>query len=251
MVNALIDYIKLTTNQNFSLSVNLALTIAEVDDIVGQLETNVFINTKNALVMTASPNQDSDIVVGVLFQSNIGGQLIRNSNQSDILKLAFSAAAVIRSDSLIDVTRLSMLVIDKPVYHHRFTDSMRKKVVSSIIVAKVHQNNSSPNQMNISLYFTKQFEYTANDEFADSLTCSYYNTSASSWDESGCTSPTYNHIFNRYECSCNHLTTFALLYTIEPSLSTSYSTYKLTHSTSSVVRLDTTSYFGNKSFNQR
>jgi hypothetical protein len=191
--------------------------------------------------MAASPNQNNDIVIGVSFQSNFGGQLIRNSNQHHIINSKISAAAIISPDSLIGVTHLSILVVDKPTYYHRFTGPMSKKLVSPIIVAKVQRNKSFPNRMNISLYFTKQSEYISNNTFAGNFTCSYYNTSTLSWDESGCTLPVYNVVFDRYECNCNHLTTFALLYKIDPSSSTSYSTQESTTSTLNTISITTSS----------
>ncbi|CAF5162892.1 unnamed protein product [Rotaria sp. Silwood1] len=64
--------------------------------------------------------------------------------------------------------------------------------------------------MNISLYFQVLNEYTPT--FTPQYLCTYYNINASKWNESGCTAPQYNNQFNRYECSCNHLSTFALVW---------------------------------------
>ncbi len=240
LANTLINYIKSTTDQNVSLLLNLILTPTEIDHLVGQLNTNVIINTTNSFIMATSPNQNNDIVLGVSFQSSSGSQLIRNSNQRHIINSKMSAAAIISPDSLIGVTHLSMLVIDKPVYYNHFTSSMNKKLVSSIIVAKVQRNkSSSSDRMNISLYFTKQSEYISNDTLTGNFICSFYNTSTLSWETLGCTLPIYNVVFNRYECSCNHLTTFALLYQIDPSASTSHSTQELTTSTLNRISTDT------------
>ncbi len=215
-------------NQNFLLSLNLVLTPSEIDDIIGQLNANVVLNAENSFIMASSPNQDNDTVIGVSFQTDFGGQLIRSSNQRNIINSKISAAAIINPDSLIGATYLSMLVVDKPTYYHRLTSTMNKRIVSSIIVAKVQRNKSPSNRMNISLYFTQQSEYILNDTSTGYFTCSYYDTKTLNWDESGCTSPIYNFMYNRYECSCNHLTTFALLFTIDPSLSTSHSTHQST-----------------------
>ncbi|CAF3479737.1 unnamed protein product [Rotaria sp. Silwood1] len=237
-------------DQNFPLSLNLTLTFTEIDDIVGQLNANIIINTTHSFIMATSSNQNKNIIVGVLFQSGFGGQLIQNSNQNNIINSKLSAAAVISPDSLIDVTQLSMLVIDKPTYYHHLTSFTNKKLVSSVIVAKIQRNSSSfSNRMNISLYFTKQFEYNTTSDTVSigNLTCSYYNTSTANWDESGCTLPIYNSLFNRYECSCNHLTTFALLFTIDPSLSTKHSTYESTTLISSAMSTNTISSLQNHS----
>jgi len=228
-------------DQNFPSSLNSPLTPTEIDDIVGQLNTNVIISTTDLFIMVVSPNENKDIVIGVSFQSNLGGQLIQNSNQHQIINSKISAAAIISPDSLVGITHLNMLVIDKPTYYNRFNTSINKKIISSIIVTKVKRNKSSSDRMNISLYFTKQTEYIINNTSSGNFVCSYYNTSNLSWDESGCTLPLYNVVFNRYECSCNHLTTFALLFTNDDTLSTSHSTLESTISTLNTISTDTPS----------
>ncbi|CAF2995727.1 unnamed protein product, partial [Rotaria sp. Silwood2] len=248
LAKTLINYLKSTINQNVSLSLNLILTITEIDDIVGQINVKVIINTTNSFLMATSPYQNNDIILGVSFQSNLGGQIIRNSNQHNIINSKFTAAAVISPDSLIDVTHITMLIIDKPVYYHHVTSFMNKKLISSIIVAKVQRNRTNSNRMNISLYFAIQSEYTFNDLLFGNLTCSYYNTSTFNWDESGCTLPVYNSVFNNYVCNCNHLTTFALLFTADPSLSTSHSSNKPTTFIPSATSTSTISSFGSHSY---
>ncbi|CAF3042187.1 unnamed protein product [Rotaria sp. Silwood2] len=47
LAKTLINYLKSTINQNVSLSLNLILTITEIDDIVGQINVKVIINTTN------------------------------------------------------------------------------------------------------------------------------------------------------------------------------------------------------------
>ncbi|CAF4835498.1 unnamed protein product, partial [Rotaria sp. Silwood2] len=42
--------------------------------------------------------------------------------------------------------------------------------------------------------------------------CSFYDATKLTWNEFGCTKPRYNLEFDRYECSCNHTTTFALIW---------------------------------------
>jgi hypothetical protein len=232
-------------DQNFSLSSDLIWTPTAIDDTVGLLNSSIIINTPNSFIMVAPSDQDKDVVVGVSFQSNIGGQLIQNSNQSNIINSNISAAAIINLDSLIGVTYLSILVIDIPTYYNRLIHSMNKKLVSSVIVVKVQRNNSSFERMNISLFFTKQSDCISNDTLIGKYSCSYYNTSTSSWDDSGCTSPIYNYLFNRYECNCNHLTTFALLFTTDTSLSTSDDTYQPTTLVTTTISTNTVSAFQN------
>jgi hypothetical protein len=65
--------------------------------------------------------------------------------------------------------------------------------------------------MNISLYFQVLNEFNPNRSDVDYY-CSFYDTNRSQWNESGCTNPVYNTQYDRYECSCNHLTSFALIW---------------------------------------
>ena len=64
--------------------------------------------------------------------------------------------------------------------------------------------------MNISLYFRVLDEYKPS--VSATYLCSFYDTNTLKWNESGCTIPKYNQPFDRYECSCNHLSTFALVW---------------------------------------
>lgn len=240
LANNLIHYIRSTMNQSLSIPFDFSLTPFEIDNIVGRLNSTAIINTTNAFLMVVSPDEENDTIIGLSFQSNAGGQLIRNSNQYEFINSNLSVLAMISPDSLRDVTHLNMLLIDKPDYYHRFTNSTNEILLSAIIVAKIQRNQSSFERMNISLYFTKQW----NDDLIETATgyfvCSYYDTNYSRWNESGCTLPVYNAMFSRYECHCNHLTTFALLYRINSSSSTTISTQESTIS-SSVTTLSQTS----------
>ena len=224
-------------DQTLPIPSDLLLTPVEIDNIVGRLNRNMIVSTANLFLMVTSPSHEDDFVIGTSIQSNIGGRLIRNSAQHQIINSKISAAAIISPDSLSGVTRLSMLVIDKSTYYHRFTNSTNKKLVSAVIVAKVQRNQSFSDRMNISLYFTKQSEPVFDDTHAGHLACSYYDPNTLSWDESGCTLPIYDTLFSRYACSCNHLTTFALLYIIEPLPFTSTSAQQAV--TSSLFREST------------
>jgi hypothetical protein len=48
--------------------------------------------------------------------------------------------------------------------------------------------------------------------------CAFYDTNSLQWNSSGCGTPSFNSIFNRYECSCNHLTSFALIWLPQSSI---------------------------------
>ncbi|CAF5116781.1 unnamed protein product, partial [Rotaria sp. Silwood1] len=153
--------------------------------------------------MSALLHQSNDIVVGAWFKMGVGGNYINDSNVNGILNTNFSAAAIFRASSLINVTYLNLLLIDDPKDYRQLNDSRNGTVVSSVIVANLWYKNNESERTNRSLYFKKNnhsVENTSNNNFV----CVYYDTNTSSWDETGCTKPHYNTTFDRYECSCNH-----------------------------------------------
>ena len=104
-----------------------------------------------------------------------------------------------------------MLIIDKPtMYENIDNSSSNKSLASSVIVGAVQKAGSTSTLMNISLYFTVLSEYKPN--VTAKYLCSFYDTNSLRWNESGCTEPTYDSIRDRYGCSCNHLTSFALIW---------------------------------------
>lgn len=236
LANNLIYYIRLTMNQTISRPFEFFLTPLEIDDIVGQLTSNIIMNRTDLFLMVASINQAKNMTIGVSFKSESGGELIRSASRYQMIDSKVSALALINPESLRGVTHLSMLVIDKPDYYHSFTNSTNEILVSSIIVAKVQRNQSLSVPMNISLYFTKRWTNEFTEKSAGHFICSYYDTGSLNWKEFGCTLPVYNARFDRYECSCNHLTTFALLYRMDPSTSTTAVTLEtITYSSQNVL----------------
>jgi hypothetical protein len=161
--------------------------------------------------MVQSPIQGNDIVLGASFTTGIGGTLVSNNNKGNVINSYLTTAAVISNESLSDVISLRMFIIAKPSAYRYIDNSTNKTLASSIILASVQRNNSSFTSMNISLYFQVIEEWKPNSTNVDYY-CSFYDTNHEQWNESGCTKPVYNTQFDRYECSCNHLTSFALLF---------------------------------------
>jgi hypothetical protein len=103
-----------------------------------------------------------------------------------------------------------MLIIDKPTTYENIDTSSNEILASSVIVVSVQRNSSSSSSMNISLYFQVLPDYRPSVDAIYS--CSFYDLNRSRWNQSGCTTPLFNAPLNRYECSCNHLSTFALVW---------------------------------------
>jgi hypothetical protein len=159
----------------------------------------------------------SPTVLGASFTRGIGGEVIDDRNSENIKNSRkLSAAAIISTESLVDVESLNMLIIDNHSAYINLDNSTNKTLVSSIIVASVQRNNQSSGRMNISLFFQNLLkpELDVNENYV----CSFYNINTSTWNDSSCTKPQYNRQSNRYECSCNHLTSFALIWLPQSSI---------------------------------
>ncbi len=147
--------------------------------------------------------------MGASFTSSIGGEVVASSNIDKVNNSARSVAAIVRNQSLTDVTSLNMLIMNKPSTFINVDNSSNKTLASPIIMVTIRRNNSS-SPVNISLYFRIIPAYRPN--VSATYLCSFYDANTSEWNESGCTVPHYNEEFDLYECSCNHTTTFALIW---------------------------------------
>jgi hypothetical protein len=212
VANALSLYISFVTNAHISSNSNNNLTFNEIDTLVSTMNSvNLIINTKDSFIMTQQINQSQNVfVLGASFNRGIGGQVANSLNRDTVINSAVSIAAIVNNASLAGVTSLNMLIIDKPTAYQNIDNSSNKNLASSVVVVAVQRNSSPSGSMNISLFFQVLNEYTPN--VPATYLCSFYDNNTSTWSESGCTKPQYNPSFNRYECSCNHLTTFALLW---------------------------------------
>jgi hypothetical protein len=186
------------------------LSIGDIDTYLSKIDNvTLVINTNESILIAQFPYQDSNVIVlGASFTHGIGSELVKNTNKENVITTNLSAAGIISNESLSGVTSLNMLIIDQPSIYRNIDNSTNKALASSIIVASLKRNNSLSTSMNISLYFQVLNEYRPTIEAIYS--CSYYDTNNGQWNSSGCTQPQLNSQFNRYECSCNHLSTFAL-----------------------------------------
>jgi hypothetical protein len=125
---------------------------------------------------------------------------------------------MVSKESLVGVLSLNLLIIDKPTGYENADNSTNKTLASSVIVASLRQNSSISNPITICLYFSTLAEYKQNG--LGKYLCSFYDENYSQWSESGCSNAHYNQDFDRYECICNHLTSFALVWLPQSSSTT-------------------------------
>ena len=214
IAEALTTYFTLISDRNVtSASENNTLGLDEIDKLVSNLvHIDTPLNTSSSFLFAKPPNQTNQTLLGASFVLSKGGQIVDDSNQYSITHSNITTGAIISSESLSGVTSLNMLIISRPLDYRNIDNSSEKALASSVIVAAVQRDaNITHQSMNISLFFQVLDEFKPNITNVDYY-CSFYDAHSSQWNESGCTKPNYNQQWNRYECSCNHLTSFALIW---------------------------------------
>ena len=240
---ALTTYFSSISGPNVTLTSDNTLTVSEIDYLIGELTDISFVGSTSSSFLIVQPIfQSSYMIQGASFVRYQGGELITDLNQNNITNSLISAAAVINNASLSEFTYLSMLIIDDPSAYHYVNSSSNKTLASSIIVVSLNANSSLNASIDISLSFMLLNNSIPNLN-TTSYYCSFYDTNNSEWSESGCTTSTYNSLYNRFDCSCNHLTSFALLAsprTVNVTTTTITTTITTTTTTTSVTTTTTT-----------
>lgn len=213
IAQALSWYISSITNQSTPLNDTFTLKPNEIDSFLSNIKlTNLTINTKDSFLMAFQPNQGGNVTVGgASFIRGTGGQIIQTQNLVNTINANTSAAAFIDPQSLVDATNLNMLIIDQASTYKNLNTSNGYNLASSVIVASLSRNSSSTlNPTNISLYFRVLDQYRP--PVTATYICAFYDLNNSSWNSFGCVAPQFNSNLNLYQCSCNHLSTFSLLW---------------------------------------
>ncbi|CAF2752444.1 unnamed protein product [Rotaria sp. Silwood2] len=207
-------YISLLAHSNAILNQSYTLNVNEIDTLVSKINApNITENTTDSILVAFQPKQgENRIVLGASFTRGVGGKIVDNFNKDNVTNSYFSTAALISNQSLTGVISINILIIDKPVTYEKADNSSNKTLASSVIVMAIKRDASVSNPMNISLFFQVLDEYKPNKSLKVDYFCSYFDTTNSTWNESGCTIPRYNSTFNRHECVCNHTTSFALIW---------------------------------------
>ena len=212
IADALSSYITAMSHSSTPGTASNRITLDQIDGYMKSISNvNLTRNTAESILVVQQPNQGNGVIVlGTSFNRDFGGQVVNTGNKNQALRAPLSTAAILSPESLDGVTSLNMLIIDKPTAFTQLQNFTDKKLASSVVLAAVQRNGSVVRPMNISLYFTVLDEYKPN--ISVEYLCSFYDNRTNVWNESGCTTPVYNTVFKRYECSCNHLTSFALLW---------------------------------------
>ncbi|CAF1240520.1 unnamed protein product [Rotaria magnacalcarata] len=212
LANALSLYVASINSANTSSDANSTVSISKIEQSLSKLNNiSITISSDTSFLIAQPLNQSSnDILLGARFQRGFSGSLVTHSIKDSSLNSNTSVAAVIAEQSLVNVKSLQMFIIDKPIMYENADNKTNKSLASSVVVGSVQLLSSASASMNISLYFKISPEYQPN--VSATYLCSFYDISNSCWNETGCTNALFNPAFSRYECSCNHLTSFALIW---------------------------------------
>lgn len=169
---------------------------------------------QNGFLMSQEPAiTNRSTIVGAVFLSQSQGKIVSENSRATDLNSNISAGAVYGLQSFSVVDFLRVVVIDSAIEYRNVTDPLNRRLGSSVVVASIQANTTqSYSNVNISLYFRAR-----NDLLLDQINnadyfCSYYDSRTKYWNDSGCSKPLFNTVWNRYECYCNHLTSFALIW---------------------------------------
>jgi hypothetical protein len=211
--NALSSYLTTLTNSNISSTSNNTLSVGEINGIFGNLTNqNYKIANNNSVIILTQPggNLTNKTIIGAAFQSANGGLIVQNLNKVNVTNSIVTVAGIVALESLSHTLSFNMLLVNDPTSFQNVDNSSERVLVSSMVFATMNRNLTDNLTMKIQLYFQvlKPPQQTGNNIYM----CAFYDTNSLQWNSSGCGTPSYNSIFNRYECSCNHLTSFALIW---------------------------------------
>lgn len=206
MAETLSFYINSITLGNLETS----LGVGRVEEIVGNLNGSLEKSSAKSFIMAEQPNKQGNIIaLGVSFKSGNGSQVVRRTANTSFDTSSITTGAIVDGRSLLNLTSLNMLVIADPLEYKNIGDSNITTLASSVIVVTA-KNLFQSDSMNVTLYL--QTWNVSTPSYVTNLSCSYYDTNTRKWSSAQCTVPHNNSTLNRYECTCNHLSTYALVW---------------------------------------
>lgn len=207
-------YIDSMTSLSIAAPNHIILSAMEMDQMISRFSNiSLDISTSTSLLMVQSPNSvnRNTTILGGVFNRKKSGQIMDGDSRNRLLNSNVSVAAFFSNSALIDVKSINILIIDKLSYYETLDQTDGQRLVSSIVIANLQRNNTNNTKASISLMFQILNEY--NNLFTGgSYRCSFYNHKNLKWDDTVCSLPFYNAANDRYECTCDHLSTFALIW---------------------------------------
>jgi hypothetical protein len=197
----------LTTEPNTS---NI-LTPHDVDMVINRLNGTIERNLSKLFIMSLPKKYKNDIIVGGLMNFESHSQVISNTTRQELINSNVSAAIIFSDDSLNNINAINVFILGNSTAYKNLYSSKNQFIVSSVITASVKKENES--LINITLFFQVLYrDQSHNNDVNENYLCSYLDTNTSQWKQSGCYDTQYNELYDRYECTCDHLTSFALIW---------------------------------------
>ncbi|CAF1557113.1 unnamed protein product, partial [Rotaria magnacalcarata] len=215
--DALSLYINSITNANISSNSNNTLSIDEINKLVGSLNGcySSLNDTGSVLIITKPDDTDEqDTIIGVSYQENKGGTIVNIQNRNNVTSSNVSTAGIVTLSSLFEATSFNMFIINDPTPFENADNTSNRTISSSIVMSTIGRMNDNRTVIDVALYFQVVKPPTTNEDVTYS--CAFYDTNTWQWSEFGCSPAIYNNRLDRYECSCDHLTSFALVWLPKP-----------------------------------
>ncbi|CAF3389562.1 unnamed protein product [Rotaria sp. Silwood2] len=216
--DALAIYVTSITNSNATSNSNNTLTIKQINEIVGNLSSdNYRVNSNDTILIMTKPNREpsKETIIGVSFEDGFGGTVVDTSNRNNVINSNLSAAGIVTVQSLNEAKSFNMFIINDPTPFQDVDNTSNRTLSSSVVFATIQGADMNRRNITIDLFFQVLKPPKPTEDVT--YFCSFYNTNTSQWNEFGCTAPIYNTKFDRYECHCYHLTSFALIWLPNPS----------------------------------
>ena len=209
--DALTEYIAAITNFSITSNTTNILSIAEMNTIVSDINANnlTSITSTSILVITQPECGSKTTVIGASAGGTSNSMVISTDNYNTVINKQLLAAGVVNFTGECKVNRFNILIINDPTIY-RTSNSTNTTVVSSIVIATIGTTGTSGVNVAINLYFENSTRVESNE--SGQYVCAFYDTNSTQWNQSGCFMKPYNTDLKRYECHCNHLTSFALIW---------------------------------------
>ncbi|CAF3095422.1 unnamed protein product, partial [Rotaria sp. Silwood2] len=221
--DALAIYVTSITNSNATSNSNNTLTIKQINEIVGSLKNDKYlvddltgdsytVNTNDAILIITRPNREPNgtLIIGAAFQDDIGGRVVNTSNRNNVTNSSLSTAVIVTIESLNYVKSFNVFIINDPTPFQDVDNTSNRTLSSSFVFATIQGADMNRRNITIDLFFQVLKPPKPTEDVT--YFCSFYDTNTLQWNEFGCTAPIYNTKFDRYECRCYHLTSFALVW---------------------------------------
>ena len=217
-VDALFSYFDLVQDMTVDNGLGPGLTPFDIEKVVDELCVGVR-RVSNKSALNAEPvDPPSGVHSSVQYVFFMDGSITFWRAADGLVYQKTDTVGILHTSEYLADFIAILILANFSLYQN--VDKMRNQtVVSKIIVTSIKRTGRSV-PCSTDFYLT---DLTKQLRFDGKYVCSFFNTTASRWTESGCAEPTFDRDYNRYECTCSRQGTFALLWLpMAPNNHTSY-----------------------------